>query len=109
MRLVIVRHGEPDYSIDSLTPRGWKEAEILSERISRLDVKDFYCSPLGRARDTAKATLAKMGRQATRKAPGYCGTGCPPTGRKNHAFTMRTSGCMCLYLPKPVRRRNTPG
>ena len=65
MRLVIVRHGEPDYSIDSLTPRGWKEAEILSERISRLDVKDFYCSPLGRARDTAKATLAKMGRQAT--------------------------------------------
>ena len=23
MKLIIVRHAEPDYSIDSLTPRGW--------------------------------------------------------------------------------------
>ena len=26
MRLLIVRHGDPDYSIDSLTEKGWKEA-----------------------------------------------------------------------------------
>ena len=42
MRLLIVRHGDPDYSIDSLTEKGWKEAEYLSERLSKLDVKDFY-------------------------------------------------------------------
>ena len=30
MRLLIVRHGDPDYSIDSLTEKGWKEAEYLS-------------------------------------------------------------------------------
>ena len=53
MRLLIVRHGDPDYSIDSLTEKGWKEAEYLSERLSKLDVKDFYVSPLGRAKDTA--------------------------------------------------------
>ena len=41
MRLLIVRHGDPDYSIDSLTEKGWKEAEYLSERLSKLDVKDF--------------------------------------------------------------------
>lgn len=29
MKLLIVRHGDPDYSIDSLTPKGWKEAEYL--------------------------------------------------------------------------------
>lgn len=33
MKLVIVRHADPDYSIDSLTPTGWKEAELLSERL----------------------------------------------------------------------------
>lgn len=64
MKLLIIRHGEPDYSIDSLTETGWKEAELLSLRISRLDVAAFYCSPLGRAKDTAAATLKAMGREA---------------------------------------------
>lgn len=64
MKLVIVRHAEPDYSIDSLTPVGWKEAEILSHRISKMPVKEFYCSPLGRAKDTASFTLEKTGRTA---------------------------------------------
>ena len=64
MKLIIIRHGDPDYSIDSLTPTGWKEAELLSHRISKLDVKAFYVSPLGRAKDTAAATLTKMGRTA---------------------------------------------
>ena len=52
MKLVIVRHADPDYSIDSLTEKGWREAELLSDRIAKLDVKEFYCSPLGRAKDT---------------------------------------------------------
>ena len=64
MRLLIIRHGDPDYSIDSLTEKGWREAELLSERIAKLDVKAFYCSPLGRAQDTAKATLKRMNRTA---------------------------------------------
>lgn len=29
MRLLIVRHADPDYSIDSLTPAGWEEAKLL--------------------------------------------------------------------------------
>lgn len=64
MRLIIIRHGDPDYSIDSLTEKGWREAELLSERIARLNVTAFYVSPLGRARDTASLTLKKMGRTA---------------------------------------------
>lgn len=64
MKLLIVRHGDPDYSIDSLTEKGWKEAEYLSERLSKLNVKDFYVSPLGRAKDTASFTLKKMNRTA---------------------------------------------
>jgi probable phosphoglycerate mutase len=64
MKVLIVRHGDPDYSIDSLTEKGWKEAGYLAERLSRLDVKQFYVSPLGRAKDTASLTLNKMGRTA---------------------------------------------
>ena len=65
MRLLFIRHGDPDYTIDSLTEKGWKEAEFLSEKIATLDVRDFYVSPLGRAKDTASCTLKKTGRTAT--------------------------------------------
>lgn len=65
MKLLIVRHGDPDYSIDSLTEKGRIEAELLSQKLSKLEVKSFYVSPLGRAKDTAAYTLDKMGRTAT--------------------------------------------
>ena len=64
MKLIIVRHGDPDYSIDSLTPTGWEEARLLADRLCKLDVKAFYCSPLGRARDTASFTLKALNREA---------------------------------------------
>ena len=64
MKLLIVRHGDPDYTIDSLTEIGWKEADLLSNRLSGLDVKACYCSPLGRAKDTAAASLKKLGMEA---------------------------------------------
>lgn len=65
MKLLIVRHADPDYSIDSLTPQGHIEAELLSQKLSKLDVKAFYVSILGRAKDTANYTLKKMNRTAT--------------------------------------------
>lgn len=64
MKLIIVRHADPDYSIDSLTEKGWREAELLSERLTKLDVKAFYVSTMGRAKDTASFTLKKLGRTA---------------------------------------------
>lgn len=64
MRILIIRHGDPDYQRDSLTEKGWREAELLSERIARMEVTDFYVSPLGRAKDTASLTLKKMNRTA---------------------------------------------
>lgn len=65
MKLIIVRHGDPDYVRDSLTAQGKKEADLLADRLSMLDVKAFYCSPLGRAKDTAAYTLKRMGAKAT--------------------------------------------
>lgn len=66
MKIIICRHGDPDYSIDSLTPVGREEAELLSQRISKMDVTQFYVSPLGRAKDTAAYTLEKTGKTAVK-------------------------------------------
>ena len=64
MKLLIVRHADPDYSIDSLTPTGWREAELLSDRLFRTPADFYYVSPLGRAQDTASLTLKKLNRTA---------------------------------------------
>lgn len=64
MKIMFVRHAEPYYAIDSLTEKGHREAQLLAERLSKLDVKAFYTSPLGRARETGRYTLEKVGREA---------------------------------------------
>jgi probable phosphoglycerate mutase len=64
LRILLIRHAEPDYSIDSLTPKGHIEAELLSRRLSGYEIRDFYMSPLGRAKDTAAYTLNLIGREA---------------------------------------------
>lgn len=85
MRILLIRHAEPDYTVDSLTPKGRVEAELLSQRLVRYDIRDFYVSPLGRARDTAACTLGKLERTAEvlpwlAEFRGRCAD--PETGRK---------------------------
>ncbi len=65
MKIMIIRHGDPDYEHDTLTKKGWREAEYLSEYMKNKDIAAFYLSPLGRAQDTAAPTLKKMGRTGT--------------------------------------------
>ena len=68
MKLYFIRHADPDYSIDSLTAKGWHEAELLADRIARLGgIRDIYCSPLGRAQDTARVCLEPLGRTVITK------------------------------------------
>ncbi len=45
MKLLIIRHAEPDYSIDSLTEKGWREAELLKQRLIKREI-DFFTLPL---------------------------------------------------------------
>ncbi len=65
MRIIFIRHGDPDYANDTLTAKGRIEAELLSDRVSKWNVKEFYCSPLGRAKDTAEYSLKRMNMEAT--------------------------------------------
>ena len=64
MRLLFIRHGDPDYAVDGLTPTGQLEAQLLSDRIAPMDIAEYYVSTMGRARDTARPTLEKAGRTA---------------------------------------------
>lgn len=67
MHLIFIRHGDPDYEHDSLTPKGFREAELLSDRIAAWNVTDFYVSPYGRAQKTLQPALLKMNRTAETK------------------------------------------
>ncbi len=64
MKLLIVRHAEPDYERDSITEKGRREAGFLAQRLAGVQAAAYYTSPLGRARDTAAPTLEAVGRTA---------------------------------------------
>lgn len=65
MKIIMIRHGDPDYEHDSLTEKGVREAKLLAERVAKWDnITQFYCSPLGRAKKTASYSLAAVGREA---------------------------------------------
>ena len=63
MNIIFIRHGDPDYALDSLTEKGFREANLLKDRIDRLEVKEFYSSSLGRAKTTAKVAMEHTGRE----------------------------------------------
>ncbi len=56
MRIIFVRHGEPDYQHDCLTETGKKQAEAASKRLAREGIDEIYASPMGRAAETAAYT-----------------------------------------------------
>ena len=65
MRIIFIRHGDPDYVNDTLTEKGIREATLLSERVASWEnITEFYCSPLGRAKKTASYSLEKVNRDA---------------------------------------------
>ena len=61
MRIIIIRHGDPNYEIDGLTPRGELEVRALAEKMKNEEVAAIYCSTLGRARLTAQPTADALG------------------------------------------------
>lgn len=65
MKLLIIRHGDPDYANDTLTEVGRKEAELLAQWFANKPIDKIYVSPLGRARATAEYTCQIKGMDAT--------------------------------------------
>jgi broad specificity phosphatase PhoE len=61
MKLVFIRHADPDYGTDSLTPRGHVQARLLAEALLTMPIDAIYVSPRGRAQLTAAYTLERRG------------------------------------------------
>ena len=61
MRIVFVRHGEPDYANDILTETGLRQAELAAERLKEEGISEIWASPLGRARITADYASKALG------------------------------------------------
>lgn len=64
MKLIFVRHGEPDYNSDTLTPAGIEEAKALALRIKNMQIDKVYCSPFGRAKQTASYSLKELNQES---------------------------------------------
>lgn len=61
MRIVFVRHGEPDYQHDCLTETGKQQALLCAERLREEGISEIWSSPLGRAAETAAAASRAIG------------------------------------------------
>ena len=61
MRIIFVRHGEPNYEKDCLTETGRRQAEAAAGRLMREGITTVYSSPMGRARETAAFTAERLG------------------------------------------------
>ena len=64
MRILLIRHGDPDYVNDTLTEKGRREAALLAKRAVSMNMGECYKSPLGRAKDTAAPCLEVTGKTA---------------------------------------------
>ena len=54
MKLIIIRHGDPDYVHDCLTDLGKLQAEAVAPRLASYGITRIITSPQGRARQTAE-------------------------------------------------------
>ena len=61
MRIIFIRHGEPDYEHDCLTETGHRQAREAAERLSGMGISEIYASPMGRAQQTAAYTAERLG------------------------------------------------
>ncbi len=65
MLFFYVRHGDPIYHPDSLTPKGELQAAALAPRLARYGLDQIYVSSSNRAQLTAKPTCQALNLQPT--------------------------------------------
>lgn len=63
MRLLIIRHGHPDYVHDCLTEVGKLQAEAVAERLKDENINEFHSSNEGRAIETAMPAAKLYGKE----------------------------------------------
>ena len=61
MRIIFIRHGEPDYENDTLTETGFKQAQLVAQRLKDENIEEIWSSTHGRALNSAKPTAELLG------------------------------------------------
>lgn len=65
MLLFYIRHGEPIYDPDSLTPAGHRQAEAAARRLARYGVDRIFASTSNRAKQTAQPLCDMLKKEMT--------------------------------------------
>lgn len=65
MLLYVIRHADPTYDPDALTPKGKRQAEALGKRLAVHGLDRIYSSPMIRAQQTAQPTCELLGLTPT--------------------------------------------
>lgn len=107
MLLFYVRHGDPIYDPDSLTPLGKRQAEACAKRLSRYGVDKIYASTSTRAIETSQPTCEILKKQA--ELLDFCNEGHAwrdftvegEDGKKDWSF--RDKNTEALFLSPEVR------
>ena len=78
MRILIIRHGDPDYSVDGLTERGHHEADLLAEKLKKetddmTQAAEGFLLAASRLEGTAAKTLEGAGKALSDTASGLAG------------------------------------
>lgn len=66
MKIILVRHGHPDYVNDCLTPLGHEQAEKAAHRLKNEGIEKIFSSPFGRAYETAQHTAQLLSQDVTK-------------------------------------------
>ena len=61
MRILFVRHGDPNYQLDCLTEEGHRQAAAAAQRLRSEGISEIYASSCGRAVETAGYTARLLG------------------------------------------------
>lgn len=64
MKLIIIRHGEPDNPNNTLTSHGFIEAKALAKYLKDVKFDSCYTSPLPRAKLTSEEVLKPLNKEA---------------------------------------------
>ena len=104
MLLYYIRHGDPIYDPDSLTPLGQEQAKALAKRLITYGVDKVYASPSARARQTAQPLCDLL-----RLEPTLCPWADEGLAGRDFMIPYEPGKyTWCFFWEKTVRAFNTP-
>ena len=104
MLLYYIRHGDPIYNPDSLTPLGQEQAKALAKRLIVHGVDRVYSSPSNRAVQTAKPFCDLMNKEIT-----LCDWADEGLAARDFMAPHEKYGATwCFYDPEIIRNFNSP-